>query len=140
MGIEQRKNLVLEAQRLAELFGVSDRVRFEHGVFGETSAPAADAYYLYNPFGENLFGPDDALDGQVELSNRRFVEDTRAVETLLRAAPIGTHLITYNGFGGKVPTSYRLVYSARDLPCLLRLWTKVTTSERGDGAYDISLV
>ncbi len=139
VGIEQRKNLVHEARRLAELFGVSERARFVHAVFGETRVPQADAYYLYNPFGENLFSVDDALDGEVELSNRRFVQDTRAVEALLRDAPVGTHLITYNGFGGRVPASYKLIHSDRALPCLLRLWTKVTPVELGEGPYDDSL-
>ena len=105
-GLEQRARLVSAAAALARLFEVEDRVQFVKGALGESAAPIADAYYLYNPFGENLLGPSDHLDEDVEISDERFVRDVAAVEDLLRDAAVGTYVLTYNGFGGKVPAGY----------------------------------
>jgi hypothetical protein len=124
VGIEQRPRLVTAARGLAAAFGVTDRVEFVEGRLGEVPLPAAEAYYLYNPFGENLYGPSGRLDEDVELSRARFDEDTGAVERLLRDAPIGTCVITYNGFGGHTPATYRELRIERTPTAALRLLRK----------------
>ena len=124
VGIEQRARLVTAARELARTFDVADRVEFVHGNFDERFAPDADAYYFYNSFGENLFDADNCLDADVELSEDRYLADIAAAERLLRDAPIGTYLLTYNGFGGEVPESYSEVRVDRELPCVLCLWKK----------------
>lgn len=131
IGLEQRARLVGAARDLARVFEVSDRVAFLHGALGETIVPETDAYYLYNPFGENLFGPEDFLDEEVELGDERYLRDIAAVEDLLRQAPVGTYLLTYNGFGGEVPPSYSEVRVDRDLPNVLRMWRKTQSSSSG---------
>lgn len=133
IGIEQRWRLVAAADELARSFGVADRVRFEHCMFGEAPVPTADAYYFYNPFGENLLPYEDRLDVEVELSSERYVASVAAAEDLLRRAPIGTYLLTYNGFGGRVPTSYAPIKGERRLPCLLRMWRKTAEIDDGEG-------
>lgn len=129
VGVEQRERLVHEAEGLANRFGVSSRARFVVGVLGESALPEASAYYLYNPFGENLFDCDDYLDADVELSRARHARDIAHVIALLRASPIGTHLVTYNGFGGAVPRSYEQVAVDRALPNVLRMWKKTRRDE-----------
>ncbi len=128
-GLEQRPRLISAARELAQRFAVEDRVRFVEGALGEVQLPAADAYYLYNPFGENLFGSSEHLDDEVELSHARFQRDVAAIDTLLRHAPVGTYLLTYNGFGGRMPASYREVLIDSELPNVLRLCRKVRRSE-----------
>lgn len=125
MGVEQRPRLVSAAQELASLFEIEDRVAFVHGTFGEVPLPRAEAYYLYNPFEENLYGRDSHLDAEIDLGPDRFDRDTTAVEQLLDDAKAGTYLLTYNGFGGRVPSSYRELRVDRDLPSVLCLWRKV---------------
>ncbi len=127
VGLEHRLRLVTAARALADVFGVSDRVSFHHATFGDAAPPAADAYYLYNPFGENLFVNGEHLDHDVELTEPRYLRDVAAVEQLLRAAPLGTALLTYNGFGGRLPAGYEQVHVDRALPNILRLW------RRGEG-------
>jgi predicted RNA methylase len=122
IGVEQRPRLVEAARELAEVFAVSDRVRFIQGTLSEV--PEADAYYLYNPFGENLFGPEEHLDEDVELGQERYNRDIAAMEALLEQAPVGTYLIKYNGFGGCVPYGYDPLRIAHDLPNRLRLWRR----------------
>jgi len=130
-GVEQRLRLVSAAHDLARLFEADARVTFVHGTFGETVLPEADAYYMYNPFGENLFGPEDYLDNDVELSHARQLRDLAAVKQLLRDAPVGTCLLTYNGFGGEVPASYREIRVDRETPNVLRMWRKIRRANSG---------
>jgi hypothetical protein len=75
VGIEHRKNLVEAARDLASTFGVADRVEFRHEVFGRSRTPAAGAYYLFHPFGENLYELAKRLDDSVETSRPRFVHE-----------------------------------------------------------------
>ena len=130
IGVEHRARLIAAARDLARVFEVEERVTFICGAFGETLVPDADAYYLYNSFGENLFGREDHLDGDVELGDERYQRDVAAVEHLLRAARVGTFLLTYNGFGGQVPVSYEEVRFDCDMPSLLRMWRKTSRRKR----------
>jgi hypothetical protein len=128
-GIEQRSRLVSTARALARTFDVDDRVTFIEGVFGVAKLPEADLYYMFNPFGENIFDPDCRLDEEVELSDERYEHDTEAATELLRQAKLGTYLLTYNGFGGEIPDGYVVVHTDRQLPNVLRLWRKMRSSD-----------
>ncbi|CAN5710825.1 hypothetical protein BH09MYX1_BH09MYX1_02260 [soil metagenome] len=122
VGVEQRPRLVRSARQLADLFGVASRVSFIEGTFGITPLPVAEAYYLFNPFGENVFDEEERLDADVELSGTRYLRDVRAAEGFLAAVSTGTYLLTYNGFGGQVPPKFREVRVDRELPSVLRMW------------------
>jgi hypothetical protein len=61
----------------------------------------------------------------VELSDERYRRDVSAMTELLRRSPIGTCLIAYNGFGGKMPAGYRRIRSDEALPSMLGLWRRV---------------
>jgi SAM-dependent methyltransferase len=123
-GLEQRPRFVEAARALAQKFGVDDRVRFVERTLSQHAIPAADAYYLYNPFGENLFGPDEHLDAEVELSEDRYLRDVALAEAFFDQARVGTYVIKYNGFGGRMPSSYEEILVDRELPNLLRMWQK----------------
>ena len=133
-GIEQRPHLVAAARGLAQIFDVEDRVRFVHGALGQCQLPEADAYYLYNPFGENLFGPDEHLGDDVELSDERYARDVRFMETFFERARIGTYIIKYNGFGGRMPPGYDPIRVDRETPNVLRVWKKTGSSRVGPEA------
>jgi SAM-dependent methyltransferase len=123
-GLEHRQRLVAAARDLADMFDMNERVAFLHSTFGEAPVPEADAYYMFNPFGENLFAYGERLDEDVELGAARCLRDVGAAQQLLRQAPVGTYLLTYNGFGGELPASYREVRVDRELPSVLRMWRK----------------
>jgi SAM-dependent methyltransferase len=125
VGIEQRPRLVRAARHLARLFRVDDRVHFLHGAFGDEAPPFAEAYYMYNPFGENLFPLAEHLDEDVELGGDRYSRDVTTVEVFLARARVGTFVVTYNEFGGAAPRSYEELRVANDLPNVLRLLRKV---------------
>jgi predicted RNA methylase len=123
-GIEQRPRLVTAARSLARLFGVEDRVRFVSGVLGRFPVPETEAYYLFNPFGENLFGPDEHLDADVEMSSERYERDIASARRLFEHAREGTYVVKYNGFGARMPASYEQILVDREQPNVLRLWRK----------------
>lgn len=120
-GIEHRPRLASVARSIAGLFNLEERVHFVTGVFGETQTPAADCYYLFNPFGENLFDPDERLNEDADLSHARYLDDIGRVERLLGSVPFGTYVITYNGFGGTLPDDFEEVRIDVELPCVLRM-------------------
>lgn len=124
IGIEQRRPLVNVARNIARGLELGDRVRFIEGVFGEITVPAASCYYFFNPFGESLFRLEERLDQETEVSQARSMRDVHLAEVLVTAAPIGTYVMTYNGFGGTLPEGYDLVRSDTDFPCALRLVRK----------------
>ena len=124
-GIEHRAHLVTSAWAVARTFKVQDRVYFMHGALGQLRMPAADAYYFYNPFEENVMGPGDRIDAEVELSAERHARDLEAVHSLLMAARSGTYVLTYNGIGATLPLTYVRVRVDRELPNVLCLWRKL---------------
>jgi hypothetical protein len=130
IGIEHRRELVNVARGVARVFDLGARVRFVEGTFGEVTVPTASCYYFFNPFGESAFRPVDRLDDEVEVSQARSLRDIYLAEQLLAAAPPGTFVMTYNGFGGTLPDSYELVRSESDLRCALRLARKLRVCSR----------
>jgi SAM-dependent methyltransferase len=123
-GLEQRPRLVQVARDLAARLGCSDRVKFIEGDLRSVGVPAADAYYLFNPFGENLFARDERIDDDVELGDERLASDLAALREQLLRAPLGTYVVTYNGFGGRVPSAYRELRVDREFSCVLRICRK----------------
>lgn len=130
-GIEHRTRLVAAARMLARTFQVEDRVEFVQSSTSVLGWPRADAYYLYNPFGENLCRIENQLDGDVELGIDRYKREIAETERFIEHAPLGTFLITYNGFGGRVPDSYEQVAIDRDQPYVLRMWRKTRQTSAG---------
>jgi SAM-dependent methyltransferase len=130
-GIEHRSRLVAAARTLARTFEVEDRIEFLQASMVDAGWPKADAYYLYNPFSENLYRQEHQLDRDVELGAERYKREIAAAERYIERAPRGTFLLTYNGFGGRVPDSYEEVAVDRDLPYELRMWQK--TRQAGAG-------
>ena len=122
-GIEHRPHLVEAAIRAAGLLGVTN-VRFVAGDAAAASWSGFDGVYLFNPFAENLYNPDEQLDDTVALSYERFRRDVRRVLRSLAAAPAGTCVVTHHGYGGPIPASYQLVHAERADSDWLRLWVK----------------
>lgn len=134
-GVEQRSGLVAAARALARTFEVEDRVVFHERSIAAQGIPAADAYYLFNPFEENLHGPGDHIDETVALGLERYDHDVAVIEGLLDAMPAGTCVILYNGFGGRMPNSFDVVRHDGDPTRPLGVWRK---SERApSGVLDL---
>lgn len=132
IGLEHRRSLVESAHALAKTFGVSRRVTFVHGALGAVATPRAEAYYLYNPFCDYWFDSRrDDSDPEVTFNHARREADIAAVERLVRLSPIGTTVLTYNSFGGRMPECCDLLHLEWALPGALRLWRKQRDTANG---------
>jgi SAM-dependent methyltransferase len=129
VGLEHRASLVDAARNLAGTFEVDDRVTFVHGELAATSELSGDAFYFFNPFGDYAFESDRFAEPGFTFTPETHRRDIIAVNALLARAPLGTFVITYNGFGGKVPRGYEQIDVATRLPGTLRLWKKQGVAE-----------
>jgi hypothetical protein len=129
-GLEQYSSLVTSARALADLFDVNNRVSFVAGALGAVPTPMGDAYYFFNPFGADWCGADQPWRQEPISLTTEYGGDVAAAEELLRRVPVGTCVLTYNGFGGRVPATYELVNVDWELPGVLRLWRKQRDTPR----------
>ena len=121
-GIEQRPGLVQTARNAAVSY--ETELCFEHGTIERVDPSRFDAFYFYNPFGENYYNNDERFDGEVDLSEERCTRDLAHVEGWLDRAPRGTCVLTYHGFGGRMPDAYSLICQQAMRGGALRLWMK----------------
>ena len=128
VGIEQRRHLIEAARHVRSALGIAN-ARFFHGDVTRTTWSSFDGIYFFNPFGENLLAEHDRIDSAVELSQTRFDDDVLRSERGLAAARVGTAVVTYNGCGGNVPSSYKLAHKEVVEGASLRLWIQRPASD-----------
>jgi SAM-dependent methyltransferase len=123
-GIEQRADLV-RAAKDAALKERLENIEIIHGNVTDLSFSNYDAFYLYNPFEENMF-ENQSIDRCVPLSADLYIKYVKYVAAELCAKPFGTVVVTYAGSAPEVPSCYDCELSAfgRDL----KLWVKVRES------------
>lgn len=126
-GLELRAELVAVSRQLAH------RLRAEVEILEEPmeslDVSRFDGFYFFNPFAEHLMEPVERYDDQFPASPDGFLRDVSTVERWLRAAPLGTAMVTYNGLGGRIPLSWKVEKSRLVGGDYLRLWVKRTASE-----------
>lgn len=103
-GIEQRKRLVRAARSLLSKHAVKNAEIF-HGNITGVDFRAFDAFYLFNPFEENIL-PDLRIDHGVELGSELYSEYTRHVRLELSRMPVATRIVTYCGDCTEIPECY----------------------------------
>ena len=144
-GIEQRSDLVEAARQAASDLGLAS-VEFIHGNVMEIDLADYDAFYLFNPFEENMhYG--HKIDSVVRLSPGLFKRYTSHVAAQLGARPIGTRVVTYAGYADDIPGCYycestlfgddlKLWIKQREYePDIERLGLNVSRSNRGGNGW-----
>jgi SAM-dependent methyltransferase len=121
-GLEQRSALLEAARAASRAYGAT--TDFKLGTLESLDPGEYDAFYLFNPFGENLYPIDEQFDTGPELSTLRYSHDTSMFEYWLDHAPVNTCVVTYHGFGGRMPNTYELLRSLPKGSDILRLWKK----------------
>jgi SAM-dependent methyltransferase len=121
-GIDQRLHLLAEGQAIASRANLSN-VEFIHGNMMDLDWSGYNAFYLYNPFLENLCTPA-VIDETVPLKPEYFHLYVEAVQQKLMFLPVGTRVVTYHGFGGEMPYGYRMVANKEIGSDFLQCWIK----------------
>lgn len=134
-GVERREALVLESRRLAQVLDAD--VEVQHGTLDDVDPKPFDGFYFFNPFGEYVADDEDRYDLLAPRSFQQYVRDARLVERWLRAAPVGTALVTYNGLGGRIPVSYRPAETTHVRGDTMRLWRKETADTSKEAFIEI---
>jgi SAM-dependent methyltransferase len=119
-GVEQRERLVATARRMLRSYRIP-RVEIIHANVMDVSFQMFDAFYIYNPFQENVF-PTLCIDSDVELQPELYSTYSDYVCEQLSLAPIGTRVVTYWGNCAEIPLGYvckRVAYDEK-----LRFWIK----------------
>ncbi|NUP10028.1 MAG: response regulator [Polyangiaceae bacterium] len=133
VGIEHRYGLVSAARSAAQSLNLSRQTMFIHAEVSLELMRGYSALYVFNPFGENLYASTAQLDDQVELGKKRYWRDVWLVEETLRLMPVGGRLVTYHGYGGRIPDSMDLKHEEPIGSDILRLWVK--TDRLPSGSY-----
>lgn len=130
-GVEHRQHLVDAACELAARLGVTDQTSFVHASIEAIEIEAFDALYLFNPFSENKYAEEQQLDQSVVLAPERYRRDIEVVERALERAKSGTVVITYHGFGGRIPDTFAPIRNELAGSDVLRMWRKSLAPNRG---------
>lgn len=120
-GIEQRQMLVDIGKRVAEVYGI-DNVSFIRENIMFIDFRNYDAFYIYNPFYENV-DPGQRMDDAVLLNPAHYTSYSMHTCRQLASLPAGARLATYYTPRIIVPPGFELVQSLHNER--LELWEKL---------------
>lgn len=109
-GIEQREDLVVVATGIAKSCGLTN-VNFVHGNILNTDFHRFDAFYLFNPFYENV-NSARRMDDTVLLSQSLYESYCAYTFHQLEHMPADTRVVTYYTSRRNIPHDYRMVDSS----------------------------
>lgn len=121
-GIEFRPNLHEIAIQKKEKLN-ADNAEFLLGDMANLNWSTFDAFYLYNPFFENIASANH-IDHSIPLATEHFVRYTATVTAKLRKCKVGTKVVTYHGFGGDMPNDYYCEAAKKVGSGEVALWVK----------------
>lgn len=127
-GVEKRGRFVTAAREMLNRLCIT-RADIVHGNITEVQFDAFDAFYLFNPFEENIL-PMLRIDHDVEMQPQLFDDYTWHVHQQLERKPMATRVVTYFGSCAEIPECYTCVKAAYD--GMLKLWVKTQRSDEDD--------
>jgi SAM-dependent methyltransferase len=131
-GVEQRQQLASVARAAIQRQRIPN-AEIIHANVTDIDFSAYNAFYLFNPFEENLF-KTGTIDSSVNLSKALYERYTRHVAAELARAPLGARVVTYGGFCEEVPICYECQRSSFD--DTLKLWQKTRNLPVRDSVMD----
>ncbi|HMU02472.1 MAG TPA: class I SAM-dependent methyltransferase [Saprospiraceae bacterium] len=108
-GIELRKSFHDESEKMGIESGLQN-LHFIHANIMDISFEAYDAFYIFNPFQENI-SVMDRINDEIPLNRALYDQYSAYVEDQLDKKPSGTKLATYFSYRKEVPPSYQKVSS-----------------------------
>jgi hypothetical protein len=119
-GIEQDAMLVAAANRAAWALDIDGRTRFVHGDGSRLPWDEFDAFYFYNPFSTLMLAPHAS-----PFVRYATIQNTlRRITQRLAGTRVGSRVVTYHGFGGKLPEGYTLISREPAGSDALELWIR----------------
>ncbi len=119
-GIEHRASIAKIGNQIAKHFEISNATILHSNIL-DIDFSNYDAFYLFNPFYENL-EYSKRLNDEVLLEERLYLTYLKYTDDQLDKAKVGTRLVTYHGNNFEVPSSYTKVQDAFNGD--LKLWIK----------------
>lgn len=126
-GVERDPSLVQAANAAARLLDLDAVTIFTAGEMESVDWRSFDSLYFYNPFAASLFGPAPFAK---RVGWSMLTEQIARTEGLLAELPVGTRVVTYEGFGGDMPDGYTLTHAEMVRDGRLALWIKRRTTRR----------
>ena len=121
-GVEQRQHLVDLARTTIQRERIPN-AEIVHANITDINLLAYDAFYLFNPFEENLF-ERGRIDSAVQFSEALYNHYSEHLAGELARAPLGTRVVTYGGLCQEVPLCYKEQQSS--FGGILKLWRKTS--------------
>ena len=118
-GVERCGEMVDIARAAAQRAQLTS-TRFIHAQVEDVDWLNFDGFYFYNAFAELRWAAVD-VDPEGEPEYDRLI---RFTQETLDGARSGTRVVTYHGFGGQMPRSFRLVFKESMGSDFLELWVK----------------
>ena len=119
-GVEQRKDLVALSVKLASEYRLAN-ARFVEGNVMAIDFKAFNAFYLFNPFYENL-RDGKRIDNSILLNPSLYDSYSSYTKSKIAGLPTGTRLATYFTSPSIIPEGYEKVDSLEDNK--LAFWIK----------------
>jgi tRNA A58 N-methylase Trm61 len=119
-GIEYRPSLAKLANELITHYAIENATILHSDVMN-TDFSNYDAFYLYNPFYENLV-PSHQLNSEVELCGSFYGYYLKYTEHQLDKTKSGTRLVTFHGNNFEIPDSFEKIKESEDGS--LKLWIR----------------
>jgi len=120
-GVERSARSVRIAERVAEKLGVTARTAFITDEALAIDWSRFGGIYMFNPFAEAVF-----VEASVDPALRQaaFIYEVLKTEMKLATLEVGTHVVTYYGFGGEIPPGFELITSIRTYGDCVELWIR----------------
>ncbi|HEX2688835.1 MAG TPA: hypothetical protein VHN14_19565 [Kofleriaceae bacterium] len=119
-GIEQDQVLVAAANHAAWQLDLAHSTRFVQGDGSRMAWDEFDAIYFYNPFTTLMVAPHAS-----PFVRYAMIRNTlQRIEQRLASTRKGTRVVTYHGFGGRLPDSYTLISREPAGGDVLELWIR----------------
>jgi hypothetical protein len=122
-GVERRERLVKIAEEICDL-NAPKKVRLIHGDMLDLDWSEYDVLYLYNPFFEHRNSGGTIIDGNIEFTQQAFRRYVDAVHERLSAMRPDQRVITFHGYGRKMPETLKLISSSRIGNGTVAMWEK----------------
>lgn len=124
-GVERRDELVNLSKQIADEFHLSN-IEFICSDAFDLNWDDFDVLYFYNPFWENHLDAKIRIDKKTPVKKEDF--DYYIKETLARLNKLQTekYIITYHGFGGKLPASFECFERKTCGTDQIEIWKKMS--------------